>query len=337
MRHDVGIDLGTATTIIHVRGKGIILREPSIVAVDVRTGKVLCVGTEAKNMLGKTPDKIQVVKPLADGVISDYELTSEMIKHFLRRVSPSGIFKPRVCVCVPSGVTEVESRAVIDTAITAGARKVYLIEEPVAAALGAGLDITRPKGSIILDIGGGTSDIAVMSLSGIVCKTSIKLAGNRFSEAIVRYMRDKYNVLVGFNTAEKAKIEIGTVWPDTPLVKYDIKGRNLMTGFPEKLTITNKELIAPLTAEADLVIDAVQSVLERTPPELVADLQEDGVMMTGGGAMLGGLDKLVSQRIRLKAYLAEDPVECVARGVGRSFDYLDKLADGFITHTNHYE
>ncbi len=337
MGHDVGIDLGTATTIIHVRGKGIVLREPSIVAASVHTGKVLCVGTEAKNMLGKTPDKIRVVKPLADGVISDYEMTGELIKHFLRRVSYSGIFKPRVCICVPSGVTEVESRAVVDTALAAGARKVFLIEEPVAAALGAGLDITRPQGYIILDIGGGTSDVAVLSLSGIVCKTSLKLAGNQFSEAIVRYIRDKYNVLVGFNTAEKAKIEVGTVWRETPLVHYDIKGRNLMTGYPEKLTITNHELIDPLMAEANLIIDAVQTVLERTPPELVADLQRNGILMTGGGSMLNGLDKLVAQRLRLDAFLAQDPVECVARGVGRSFDFLDKLADGFVTHLRHYE
>jgi len=260
-----------------------------------------------------------------------------MIKYFLKKVCSGSFLKPRVCVCVPSGVTEVESRAVIDTCLTAGARKVFLIEEPVAAALGAGIDITKPGGVIVVDIGGGTSDIAVLSLSGIVCKSSIKVAGNRFNESIVRYVRDRYNVLLGDNTAERTKIEIGTVWDDTPLQSCEVKGRNLLNGLPQKLEITNKELIPPLLAEAEQIAVAVQSVLERTPPELVADIHERGLLMTGGGAMLGGLDKYLGSRMGLKCSLADDPVECVARGVGLSFDYLDKLVDGFINQTNHYQ
>lgn len=335
MKNDIGIDLGTATTIIHVHGKGIVLREPSVVAVDTRTGKLLSVGSDAYKMLGKTPDRIQALKPLADGVISDYDLTGDMIKYYLKKVCGNSFFKPRVCVCVPSGVTEVESRAVIDTAVTAGARKVYLIEEPVAAALGAGVDITKSRGSVILDIGGGTSDIAVLSLSGIVCKTSVKVAGNRFTEAIIRYVRDAYNVLLGDTTAERAKIEIGTVWDEgTEPVTYEVKGRNLSTGLPEKLTVTDKELIPCLLGEANLIMDALHSVIEQTPPELVADLQSSGVILTGGGSMLMGLDKLIEHRTLLHAVHAENPIECVAIGVGKSFDYLDKLLDGFITYTN---
>ncbi len=336
MKNDIGIDLGTATTIIHVYGKGIVLREPSVVAVDTRTGKLLSVGSEAYKMLGRTPDRIRALKPLADGVISDYDLTGQMIKYYLKKVCGNSFFKPRVCVCVPSGVTEVESRAVIDTAIDAGARKVYLIEEPVAAALGAGVDITRSRGNIILDIGGGTSDIAVLSLSGIVCKTSVKVAGNRFTEAIIRYVRDTYNILLGDTTAERAKIEIGTVWddPDEAPITYDVKGRSLSTGLPEKLTITDKELIPCLLAEATLITDALHSVIERTPPELVADLQSAGVILTGGGSMLRGLDRLIEKCTLLHAVHAEDPIECVAIGVGKSFDYLDRLLDGFITYTS---
>ena len=337
MNKDIGIDLGTASTLIHVRGQGLVLREPSVVALDTSTGKVLSVGEEAYRVLGKTPDRIRAIKPLSDGVISDYDVTAMMIKHFLKKVCKGSFLKPRVCVCVPSGVTEVESRAVIDTCLAAGARKVYLMEEPVAACLGAGIDIRKPGGVIVLDMGGGTSDIAVLSLSGIVCKTSIKVAGNRFNEAIVRYVRDRYNVLLGDNTAERTKIEIGTIWEDDPLKTYEVKGRNLMNGLPHRLELTNKELIAPLLAEAEQVASAVQSVLERTPPELVADIHERGLLMTGGGAMLGGLDKYLSHRMGLKCYLADDPVECVARGVGMAFDYLDELVDGFINHTNHYQ
>jgi len=253
--NDIGIDLGTATTLIYVAGKGIVLKEPSIVAMDARANKVMAVGQSAYEMLGKTSDLIRVVRPLEEGVISDYEVTEEMLKYFFKKVSPSKFFKPRVCVCVPSAITEVESRAVIDTMISAGARNVFLIEEPVAAAIGAGIDITVPGGVAILDIGGGTSDIAVLSLNGIVCKTSLKMAGNTFNQAIIKYIRSTYNVLIGDNTADRIKRDIATVWPeDTSAEEYEVKGRNLVTGLPQRITITNQELMEPLAAEVEHII-----------------------------------------------------------------------------------
>ena len=334
--NDIGIDLGTATTIIYVSGKGIVLREPSIVALDVRTNKVLAVGSDAYYMLGKTSDLIRVVRPLEEGVISDYEVTEEMLKHFFKKINPSKFFKPRVCVCVPSAITEVESRAVIDTVMSSGARNVFLIEEPVAAAIGVGIDISVPGGVAVLDVGGGTSDIAVLSLNGIVCKTSLKLAGNKFNSSIVRYIRGAYNILIGDNTADSIKREIGTVWPEgLELKEYEVKGRNLVTGLPQRITITNQELVETLASEAEHLIVALQSVMERTPPELVADIEQNGLIMTGGGAMLGGLDKLITSRIRIQARLAENPVDAVAIGTGMSFNYLGKLYDGFVTYTNY--
>ncbi len=334
--NDIGIDLGTATTIIYVSGKGIVLREPSIVALDVRTNKVLAVGSDAYYMLGKTSDLIRVVRPLEEGVISDYEVTEEMLKHFFKKINPSKFFKPRVCVCVPSAITEVESRAVIDTVMSSGARNVFLIEEPVAAAIGVGIDISVPGGVAVLDVGGGTSDIAVLSLNGIVCKTSLKLAGNKFNSSIVRYIRGAYNILIGDNTADRIKREIGTVWPEgLELKEYEVKGRNLVTGLPQRITITNQELVETLASEAEHLIVALQSVMERTPPELVADIEQNGLIMTGGGAMLGGLDKLITSRIRIQARLAENPVDAVAIGTGMSFNYLGKLYDGFVTYTNY--
>ncbi len=288
-RNDIGIDLGTATTLIYVAGKGIVLKEPSIVAMDARTNKKMAVGQAAYDMLGKTSDLIRVVRPLAEGVISDYEVTEEMLKDFFKKVCSSKFFKPRVCVCVPSAITEVESRAVIDTVMSSGARNVFLIEEPVAAAIGAGIDITVPGGVAILDIGGGTSDIAILSLNGIVCKTSLKMAGNTFNQAIVRYIRNTYNVLIGDNTADRIKRDIATVWPeDASANEYEVKGRNLVTGLPQRITITNQELLEPLAMEVEHIILALQSVLERTPPELVADIEQSGLIMTGGGSMLGG-------------------------------------------------
>ena len=327
-RNDIGIDLGTATTLIYVAGKGIVLKEPSIVAMDARTNKKMAVGQAAYEMLGKTSDLIRVVRPLAEGVISDYEVTEEMLKDFFKKVCSNKFFKPRVCVCVPSAITEVESRAVIDTVMSSGARNVFLIEEPVAAAIGAGI--------AILDIGGGTSDIAILSLNGIVCKTSLKVAGNTFNQAIVKYIRSTYNVLIGDNTADRIKRDIATVWPeDASPDEYEVKGRNLVTGLPQRISITNQELMEPLAAEVEHIIAALQSVLERTPPELVADIEQSGLIMTGGGSMLGGMDKLISSRIRIQARLADNPVEAVAIGTGLSFNYLGKLYDGFVTYTNY--
>lgn len=334
--NDIGIDLGTATTLIYASDKGIVLREPSIVTLDARTGEVLAVGDEAYTMLGKTGADIRVVRPLEDGVISDYEVTEKMLKYFFNKVNSSRIFKPRVCVCVPSSITEVESRAVIDTVMSSGARNVFLIEEPVAAAIGAGMDITKPGGIAVLDIGGGTSDIAILSLNGIVCKTSVKLAGSKMNDAIIRYIRSTYNVLIGDSTADLVKREIGTVWTEDQEEKtMEVRGRNLVTGLPQQITVSNFELEMPLRIEVERLILALQSVMERTPPELVADIEKTGLLMTGGGAMLNGLDKLISSRIRLEAHMAENPVEAVAIGTGKSFDYLGKLYDGFVSYTNY--
>ena len=267
--NDIGIDLGTATTLIYIAGKGIVLREPSIVAMDERNGQVLAVGDEAYTMLGKTASDIRVVRPLEDGVISDYEVTEQMLKHFFAKVNPSRVFKPRVCVCVPSAITEVESRSVIDTVMSS-----------VAAAIGAGMDITRPGGIVVLDIGGGTSDIAVLSLNGIVCKSSVKMAGNKMNAAIVRYVRSTYNVLIGDSTADRVKREIGTVWTEgQPEKTVEVKGRNLVTGLPQKITLSSYELEMPLRIEVERIITALQSVMEQTPPELVADIEKNGLLI----------------------------------------------------------
>ena len=327
--NDIGIDLGTATTLIYVAGKGIVLKEPSIVAMDARANKVMAVGQSAYEMLGKTSDLIRVVRPLEEGGISDYEVTEEMLKDFFKKVSPSNFFKPRACACVPSAITEVESRAVIDTMISAGARNVFLIEEPVAAAIGAGIDITVPGGVAILDIGGGTSDIAVLSLNGIVCKTSLKMAGNTFNQAIIKYIRSTYNVLIGDNTADRIKRDIATVWPeDSSHEEYEVKGRNLVTGLPQRITITNQELMEPLAAEVEHIILALQSVLERTPPELVADISSNGIIMTGGGSLVWGFDKLIESHTGIETYVADDAISCVANGTGRSLEWVNEMQDG---------
>lgn len=334
--NDIGIDLGTATTLIYASDKGIVLQEPSIVAIDDRTGEVLAIGNEAYTMLGKTSTDVRVVRPLEDGVISDYEVTERMLKYFFNKVSPSRIFKPRVCVCVPSAITEVESRAVIDTVMSSGARNVYLIEEPVAAAIGAGMDITKAGGIIVLDIGGGTSDIAVLSLNGIVCKTSVKMAGNKMNLAIARYVRATYNVLIGDAMADLIKRTIGTVWAEGQEERsMQVRGRSLVTGLPQEITLTNYELEAPLRVEVERIILALQSVMERTPPELVADIEHTGLLMTGGGAMLDGLDKLITSRVRIRSFMADNPIEAVAIGTGKSFQYLGKLYDGFVSYTNY--
>jgi rod shape-determining protein MreB len=328
---DIGIDLGTSTVIIYQKGKGIVLKEPSVVAVDTRSGAVISVGEEAFQMLGRTPDRIRALRPLADGVISDYELCEKMIQFFLKKTCGSGLLKPRVALCVPSGITDVESRAVVEAAASAGARKVYLIEEPVAAAIGAGIDIEKPQGNMVIDIGGGTADIAVLSLSGIVQKTSIKTGGEKFDEAIVRYIRDARGVLIGEKMAEKIKWEIGSVDPDAEDKTAVYKGRNLRTGLPCKGEVGRFELRDCLTELASQIIWSAQAVMEKTPPELVGDILVGGVVMTGGGCKLHGLEKLASLRLKTGARLAEAPEECVAIGTGRSFEYLDKLSDGFIT------
>ncbi len=327
---DIGIDLGTATVIVYIVGKGVVLCEPSIVVVEALSGKIVSVGEEAFKLLGRTPDNIRAVRPLQDGVISDYVLTEQMIKHFLKKACGNMIFKPRVAFCVPSGITDVESRAVIEAAITAGARKVYLIEEPVAAAIGAGVDISRPSGSMILDIGGGTTDIAVISLNGIVCKTSLKIAGNKFDAALIKYIRNKYSVLIGEKTAESLKQQIGCVWEPKEDDLMEIKGRNLITGLPQKITVSAAETKEALDEPISLIVQAIQSVVERTPPELVADISESGVVLTGGGALLRGLSEYITAELRMKARVADDPTNCVAIGTGRAFEFISILQDGFF-------
>ena len=328
--NDIGIDLGTATTLIYIAGKGIVLREPSIVAMDERNGQVLAVGDEAYTMLGKTASDIRVVRPLEDGVISDYEVTEQMLKHFFAKVNPSRVFKPRVCVCVPSAVTEVESRSVIDTVMSSGARNVYLIEEPVAAAIGAGIDISKPDGHMVVDIGGGTSDIAVISLSGVVESASIKVAGDQFNESIVKYMRRKHNVLVGERTAELMKMEIGCVFPKEQETSIEIKGRCLMTGLPKVITVTSTEMLEAFEEPVERILEAIHGVLERTPPELVADISNNGIVMTGGGSLVDGFDRLIEARTGIHTMVAEDAISCVAEGTGKSLDSLNAMTDGTV-------
>lgn len=325
---DIGIDLGTATILVYIKGKGIVLREPSVVAIDKNTNKILAVGEEARRMLGRTPGNIVAIRPLRDGVISDYDITEKMLKYFLNKVLGNRLLKlikPRLMVCVPSGVTEVERRAVIDAAIQAGARKIYLIEEPIAAAIGAGIDISKACGSMVVDVGGGTTDIAVISLGGIVVSTSIKIAGDKFDEAIVRYMRKKHNIMIGERTAEELKINIGTVYPRVQEVTMDVRGRNLITGLPKTITVTSTEIMEALEEPISAVVEAVHTVLERTPPELAADIGDRGIIMTGGGCLIYGLDKLIQKETGINVIIAEDAVSCVAIGTGKALDSIEEI------------
>ena len=322
---DIGIDLGTATVIAYVKGKGIVLREPSVVAVDKNSGDVLAVGQEARRMLGRTPGNIIATRPLRDGVISDYTVTEKMLKYFINKVCGKFIFAPRIMICIPSQVTEVEKRAVIDEASQAGARKVYLIEEPIAAAIGAGIDISKPCGNMIVDIGGGTTDIAVISLGGSVVSTSLKVAGDKLDEAIVKYIKRKHNIMIGERTAEDLKINIGCVYPKIQDVEMDIRGRDLSTGLPKTITVYSSEMLEALIEPAMMIVDAVHSVLERTPPELAADISDRGIYMTGGGCLVDGLDKLLQEKTGINVMIAEDAISCVALGTGKALDNLDAL------------
>lgn len=327
---DIGIDLGTASVLIFVKGKGVVLREPSVVALDKESGRLLKVGTEAQKMLGRTPGNIVAIRPLREGVISDYDMTERMIKEFLRKVSGFRLSKPRIVICVPSGITEVEERAVIDAGKQAGARRVYLIEEPVAAAIGAGIDISKPEGNMVVDIGGGTSDIAVISLGGIVESTSIKIAGDQFDEAIVKYIRRKHNVLVGERTAEELKISIGCVWPRDEEVYAEVKGRDLMTGLPRVFTVSSGEMLEAFEEVTTRIVEAVHSVIERTPPELVADISTNGIVMTGGGSLVWGFDKLLAAKTGIETRIADEAVSCVAYGTGKSLEWINEMQDGTI-------
>ena len=325
---DIGIDLGTATILVHVKGKGITLREPAVVAIDKNTNEVLAVGQNARKMLGRTPGNIVAIRPMKDGVISDYTVTEKMLKYFISKVSDRSIISPRIMICVPSGVTEVERKAVIDAANHAGARKVYLIEEPIAAAIGAGIDITKPYGTMIVDIGGGTTDIAVIALGGAVKSTSIKVAGDKFDEAIIKYIKKNHSIIIGERTAEEIKINIGCVYPRTTTEKMNIKGRHLVSGLPVEIEVTSDEMLEALSDSANQIIEAIHGVLEITPPELSADISDRGIYITGGGGLIYGLDKLIEERTHIPVMVAEDAVSCVAMGTGKALNHIELLETG---------
>ncbi|MBR6399856.1 MAG: rod shape-determining protein MreB [Firmicutes bacterium] len=330
---DIGIDLGTASVLVYKKGQGIVLQEPSVVAVDKYTGETLAVGEEARRMLGKTPQHIEAIRPLREGVISNFDVTERMIRYFIEKsVGRHWFRKPRIAVCVPSKVTEVERRAVEETTRIAGASRVYIIEEPMAAAIGAGIEINRARGSMVVDIGGGTTDIAVISLGGNVVSTSIKMAGDNFDDAIIKYMKKKHNMLIGERTAESLKINIGTAYSDTAVVTMDVSGRNLVNGLPAQIKVTSDEMNEAMKECALAIVDAVHYVLERTPPELAADISERGIVMTGGGSMLYGLDKLIKEKTGINAVIADEAVSCVAIGTGKYIEYATENEKGMLLH-----
>jgi rod shape-determining protein MreB len=320
---DIGIDLGTASVLVYIKGKGVVLKEPSVVAFDRDTNKIKAIGEEARLMLGRTPGNIVAVRPLRQGVISDYTVTEKMLKYFIQKaVGKQRFRKPRISVCVPSGVTEVEKKAVEDATYAAGAREVSIIEEPIAAAIGAGIDISRPCGNMIVDIGGGTTDIAVISLGGTVVSTSVKIAGDDFDDAIVRYMRKKHNLLIGERTAEDIKIKIGSAYRRPESVSMEVRGRNLVTGLPKTITVTSEETEEALKETTSQIVEAVHSVLEKTPPELAADIADRGIVLTGGGCLLYGLEELIEEKTGITTMTAEDPMTAVAIGTGKFVEFL---------------
>lgn len=334
---EIGIDLGTANVLVDVKGQGIVINEPSVVAVNKDTNEILAVGEEAREMLGRTPANIVAVRPLKDGVISDYDMTERMLKYFIKKSCGSNkFFKPQIMVCVPSGVTEVEKRAVREAATQAGGKSVYLMEEPVAAAIGAGLDISKPDGCMIVDIGGGTTDIAVISLGGIVTSTSEKVAGDKFDEAIIRYMRKTHSLYIGERTAEGLKIQIGTAFPREESVTVECRGRDLVTGLPKTILITSEEIMEALEEPLALISEAVHGVLEKTPPELAADISNSGIVLTGGGAYLWGIDKMLEQRTGIKVRVAEDAKSCVAVGTGAALDQIDVISKNQMNRRETY-
>lgn len=326
---DIGIDLGTANTLVYMRGKGIIIREPSVVAVDVKYDRVRYVGQEAKDVIGRTPGSIKAVRPLKDGVIADFDITTSMLQEFIKKALKGRAFtKARVIICIPSGVTAVERRAVKEATQNAGAKRVSIIEEPMAAAIGAGLPVAEPTGSMIVDIGGGTSEVAVISLGGIVTSRSVRVAGDEFDSSIINYIKKKYNLLIGERTAENIKMVIGSAYPyadNEPVM--DIKGRNLMNGLPENITVTSEEIRSALSEPLSNVIEAIKITLEKTPPELAADIIDQGIMLAGGGALLKGLDLLVNHETGMPVKIAERPLDCVADGTGAVLENIDKLVD----------
>lgn len=334
---DMGIDLGTANTLVFLRNKGIVVNEPSVVAINTLTHEVLSVGDEAKEMIGRTPGNIVAIRPMKDGVIADFDVTRAMLKYFINKTYSRGLFspKPRIVICVPSGVTEVEKRAVIEAAIAAGAKEknAYLIEEPMAAAIGAGLPVEEPTGNMVVDIGGGTSEVAVISLGGIVTSKSVRTAGDEFDNSIVNYVKKEYNLAIGERTAEEIKISIGCAYldEDSEIKTMSIRGRDLISGLPRTIDINSKHVLAALTEPVNEIVEAIKFTLEKTPPELAADIMEAGIVLTGGGALLRGLDKLISDETGMPVHIAEEPLNCVAMGTGAALEHIDTLKGVLIS------
>ncbi|MFS0865471.1 rod shape-determining protein [Fredinandcohnia sp. 179-A 10B2 NHS] len=326
LARDIGIDLGTANVLIHVKGKGVVLNEPSVVALDKNTGKVLAVGEEARRMVGRTPGNIVAIRPLKDGVIADFDVTEAMLKHFINKLNVKGFLsKPRILICCPTNITSVEQKAIREAAEKSGGKKIYLEEEPKVAAIGAGMDIFQPSGNMVVDIGGGTTDVAVLSMGDIVTASSIKMAGDKFDAEILSYIKREYKLLIGERTAEDIKIQVATVFPDARHEEIDIRGRDMVTGLPRTLTIKSDEIERALREPVSAIVQAAKSVLERTPPELSADIIDRGVILTGGGALLHGIDQLLAEELRVPVLIAENPMECVAIGTGIMLENLDRL------------
>jgi rod shape-determining protein MreB len=329
---DIGIDLGTANTLVHVKGKGIVVREPSVVAINKNTHTILAVGDDAKSMIGRTPGDIVAIRPMKDGVIADFDITQSMLKHFIKKAMSSGfVSKPRVVICVPSGVTEVEKRAVEEATLQAGAKEAYLIEEPMAAAIGASLPVEEPTGSMIVDIGGGTSEVAVISLGGIVTSKSLRIAGDEFDEAIVHYVKKEYSLMIGERSAEQIKMAIGNAYPKPKEEYMDVRGRDLITGLPKNISISSSEINEALKEPINSIVDSIKFTLEKTPPELASDIMDKGIMLAGGGALLSGLDKLIKEETGMPVMVAERPLDCVAIGAGKVLDEIETLRRVLIT------
>ncbi len=326
MARDIGIDLGTANVLIHVKGRGIVLNEPSVVAIDSNTGRVLAVGEEARRMVGRTPGNIVAIRPMKDGVIADFDVTETMLKHFIEKINVKGFFsKPRILICCPTNTTSVERKAIKEAAEKSGGKKIYLEEEPKVAAIGAGMDIFQPCGNMVIDIGGGTTDIAVLSMGDIVTASSIKMAGDKFDNEILNYIKRKYKLLIGERTAEDIKINIATVFPGARKEEMDIRGRDMVSGLPQTITVYSDEIEEALRESVAMIVQAAKSVLERTPPELSADIIDRGVILTGGGALLHGIDQLLAEELKVPVLIADNPMDCVAIGTGIMLDNMDKI------------
>jgi len=329
---DIGIDLGTANTLVHVKGKGIVIREPSVVAINKVNNQILAVGDSAKNMIGRTPGNIIAIRPMKDGVIADFDVTQGMLKYFIKKAMTTGfINKPRVVICVPSGVTEVEKRAVEEATVQAGGKEAYLIEEPMAAAIGANMPVAEPSGSMVVDIGGGTSEVAVISLGGIVTSKSLRVAGDELDDAIVHYIKKEYNLMIGERTAEEIKMAIGAAYPKKKEEKLEVRGRDLITGLPKNLSVSSVEITEALKEPVNSIVDAIKLTLEKTPPELASDIMDRGIMLTGGGALLSGLDMLIKEETGMPVYIAENPLDCVVKGAGKVLEEINVLKKVLIS------